>query len=140
MIYLRSSVVLACMLVVGCASVHSRILKSADTLESSASTFVGQAGRDFPHAVDFARETHAFLATVDHAGDSAVLLAYEHVWDEYHALREEVERSNSPAASVDFKPVTQAFSSVARDVHGYSDADASIYARGGFQHDPYYDP
>jgi len=140
MIYLRSSVVLLVMTVAGCATVHSSMMKSADNLRSSASAFAGDAGRDFPRAVEFASETHYFLAAVDHAGDREVISAYERLWDEYHALREDVERSNSQEAKVDFKHVTQAFTSMARDVRGYSDADGSIYARGGFQHDPYYDP
>jgi hypothetical protein len=27
-----------------------------------------------------------------------------------------------------------------RDMSGYVDADSALYARGGYQHDPYYDP
>jgi hypothetical protein len=33
-----------------------------------------------------------------------------------------------------------ALNHVALDIRGYADADGSVYARGGFPHDPYYDP
>ncbi|SRR5581483_391933 len=125
---------------VGCATVHSSMMTSANKLGSSAYAFVGDAGRQFPHATEFAWQVQHFLQTVDRAGDRQVILAYEQLWDAYHALREEVEHSGSQHAQVDFKPVTQAFTHVARDIHWYADADSSIYARGGFQHDPYYDP
>jgi hypothetical protein len=138
-IYLRSSVVLLSMMVVGCATVHSRMMKSADILGSNATAFAGHAGRNFPRAIEFASETQSFIATVDHGGDREVISAYERLWNEFHALREDVGRSNGPGAQVDFEPVSQAFANVARSVSGYSDADGSIYARGGFQHDPYYD-
>jgi len=55
-------------------------------------------------------------------------------------LQDEVEHSGSRRAEVDFEPVTQAFTYVARGMRRYADADTSVYARGGFQHDPYYDP
>jgi hypothetical protein len=38
------------------------------------------------------------------------------------------------------KPVTRAFRDVVRGISGYADADSALYARGGYQHDPYYDP
>jgi hypothetical protein len=137
---LRSSIILVLMTLVGCATVHSSMMRSANNLGSSADAFADEAGRHFPHAVEFARQAHYFLETLDRAGDREVISAYEGLWDAYHALRDEVARSSSPGAEVDFKPVTQAFTYVARDIRGYADADSAIYARGGFQHDPYYDP
>lgn len=115
-------------------------MTSADKLELSANAFVGDAGRQFPRAAGFAWQAHHFLETVDRAGDRQVILAYGQLWNEYQALREEVERSSSQPAQVDFKTVTQAFTHLARDIRGFADADNSLYARGGFQHDPYYDP
>jgi hypothetical protein len=128
------------MILVGCATVHSRTMKSADILGASASAFAGHACRNFPRAIEFASETQSFIATVDHRGDREVISAYERLWDEFHALREDVGRSNGPEAQIEFKTVSEAFANVERNVRGYSDADGSIYARGGFQHDPYYDP
>ena len=140
MFYIRSSLVPLLMALVGCATVHSSIMRSADNLGSSASTFAVDAGRDFPHAYEFSNQAGYFLETVDRASDREVLSAYEHLWAEYHALRYEVEHSGNQHAVVDFKPVTQAFTHVARDIRGYAGADSALYARGGFQHDPYYDP
>jgi hypothetical protein len=125
---------------VGCATVQSSMMRSADNLGSSANAFAGDAGRPFPHAAEFASQARYFLETVDRAGDREVISAYERLWDAYHALRDEVERSGSRRAEAGFKSVTQEFTYVARDIRGYADADSSIYARGGFQHDPYYDP
>lgn len=140
MIAIRGSIVPVLITLVGCATVHGSMMRSADNLGSSANAFAGEASRDFPHAAEFASLANYFLATVDRAGDREVISAYEGLWNAYHALRYEVERSGSRQAQVDFKPVTEAFTYVARDIRGYADADGSIYARGGFQHDPYYDP
>ncbi len=140
MIETRPCVIWALMTLVGCATVHSSMMKSAGNLGSSADVFVGDAGGDFPHAVPFASQAHRFIDTVDREGDRKVISAYERLWDSYSALRDEVERSGSPQSQADFKPVAQAFAAVVRDMHGYAGADSSVYARGGFQHDPYYDP
>jgi hypothetical protein len=140
MIDIRSSIIPVIMTLVGCVTVHSSMMRSANNLELSANAFAVDEGHHFPHATEFASRAHYFLETVDHAGDREVISAYEHLWDAYHALRDEVERSGSQRAEFDFKSLTQAFTYVARDIRGYADADSSIYARGGFQHDPYYDP
>ncbi len=127
----------------GCATVRTSMLSSAGTLESSANAFLGQAseaGRAIPHAADFAADAHHFVETVNRAGDREVMLTYEHLWDAYHTLRDEVAASGSERARIDFEPVTRAFAGVALDIRGYADADSALYARGGFQHDPYYDP
>jgi hypothetical protein len=124
----------------GCATTHSTMMRSANDLERSVDAFVSDTGRNFPDALEFANQAHHFLETVDCADDREVIRAYEHLWDRYHALRHEVERSGSRQAQVDFKPVTRAFVYLVRDIRGYADADSSVYARGGFQHDQYYDP
>ena len=139
MIDIRLSAIALLVSLVGCATVRSSMMTSANKLGSSATAFVGDAGRQFPHAAEFAFQAHDFLETVDRAGDRQVILAYGQLWDAYQALREEVERSGSQQAQGDFKTVTQAFTYVARNIRGYADADSALYARGGFQHDPYYD-
>jgi len=139
MIDIRLSAIALLVSLVGCATVRSSMMTSANQLGSSATAFVGDAGRQFPHAAEFAFQAHDFLETVDRAGDRQVILAYGQLWDAYQALREEVERSGSQQAQGDFKTVTQAFTYVARNIRGYADADSALYARGGFQHDPYYD-
>ena len=140
MIDVRRNVIPVLVALAGCATTHSAMMSSADDLERSTDAFVSDAGREFPDAREFANLEHHFLETVDRAGDREVISAYEHLWDAYHAIRHEVERSGSLQAQADFKPVTQAFIYVVRDIRAYADADSAVYARGGFQHDQYYDP
>jgi hypothetical protein len=144
MIIVRSTVIATSAWVLvalaGCATTHSNMRTSAGRLERSADTFARETRAYFRDAPEFAGQAHDFRETVDRAGDRDVILAYEQLWRSYYALRHEVERSDSRQAQVDLKPVTQAFRDVVRDIPGYADADPAIYARGGFQHDQYYDP
>ena len=144
MIFVRSSVVVTSALVLltlgSCATTHNNMMTSAGRLERSADAFAGYTRGDFPDAREFADQAHDFRETVDRAGDREVILAYEQLWRSYQALRHEVERSDSRQAQVDLKSVTRAFRDVVRDISGYADADSALYARGGYQHDPYYDP
>ena len=125
---------------VGCVTAHSDMIRSVNNLQRNASTFVGNPGNQFPHASQFVGQADSFLETVQSAGDREVILAYDRLWDMYHVLRAEVARSGSRQAEIEFKPLTQAFSYIVLDMQGYANADAVVYARGGFQHDPYYDP
>jgi hypothetical protein len=144
MIVVRSSVIVVSAWVLvaltSCASVHNNMMTSADRLERSADAFASDTRGYFRDAPEFADQAHGFLETVDRAGDREVILAYEQLWRSYQALRHEVERSDNRQAQVDLKPVTRAFRNVVRNMSGYADADSALYARGGFQHDPYYDP
>jgi hypothetical protein len=144
MIVVRSSVIVMSALVLvalaSCATTHSNMMASVGRLERSADAFASDTRGYFRHAPEFADQAHDFRETVDRAGDREVILAYEQLWRTYQALRHEVERSDSRQAQVDLKPVTRAFRDVVRDISGYADADSALYARGGYQHDPYYDP
>jgi hypothetical protein len=111
---------------------------SAGRLERSADAFARDTRGYFRDAPEFADQAHDFRETVERAGDREIILAYEQLWRSYQVLRHEVERSDN--RQVDLKPVRQAFQDVVRDISGYADADTALYARGGFQHDPYYDP
>jgi hypothetical protein len=116
------------------------MMTSAGRLERSADAFAGYTRGNFRDARELSDQAHDFRETVDRAGDREVISAYEQLWRSYQALRHEVERSDSRQAQVDFKSVTSAFRDVVRDMSGYADADSALYARGGYQHDPYYDP
>ena len=144
MIVVRSGVIVTSALVLvtlgSCATTHSNMVTSAGTLERSADAFASDTRGIFRNAREFADQAHAFGETVDRAGDREVILAYEQLWRRYQALRYEVERSDSPQAQADLKSVTWAFRDVVRNISGYADADSAVYARGGYQHDPYYDP
>jgi hypothetical protein len=144
MIVVNNSVIATSALVLvalaSCATIHSNTVTSADKLERSADAFAINTHGYFRAAPALAVHAHDFRETVEHAGDREILSAYEQLWRSYNALRYEVERSDSQQAQVDLRPVTQAFRDIARDMSGYADADSAIYARGGYQHDPYYDP
>jgi len=119
---------------------HSNMMTSVGRLERSADAFASETRGYFRDASEFADQAHDFRETVDRSGDREVILAYEQLWRTYQALRHEVERSDSRQAQVDLKPVTRAFRDFVRDISGYADADSALYASGGYQHDPYYDP
>jgi hypothetical protein len=134
--YATSALVLVAL--ASCATTQSNMMASVDRLERSADEFDTDTHGYFRNAAEFADQAHDFRATVDRAGDREVIVAYERLWRSYQALRQEVQGSDSPQAQVALKPVTQAFRGVVRGVSGY--ADSAVYARGGYQHDPYYDP
>jgi hypothetical protein len=121
-----------------CATTQSNMMTSVGRLERSVDAFDTDTHGYFRNAAEFADQAHDFRTTVDRAGDREVIVAYERLWRGYQALRQEVQGSDSPQAQVALKPVTQAFRGVVRGVSGY--ADSAVYARGGYQHDPYYDP
>ena len=137
----KSSVImtsaLALVAVAGCAT-NSNMTASADSLERSADAFARDTRGYFRDAPEFADQAHVFRETLGRAGDREIVLAYEQLWRSYQVLREEVGRSDNQ--QVDLKPVRQAFRDVVRGMSAYADADTALYARGGFQHDPYYDP
>lgn len=121
----------------GCAT-NSNMAASAGRLERSADAFARDTRGYFQDAPEFAGEAHDFRETVERAGDREIILAYEQLWRSYQVLRNEVGHSDHRQA--DLNPVRQAFRDVVRDITWYADADTALYARGGFQHDPYYDP
>jgi hypothetical protein len=141
---LKSNVVATSALVLltlaSCATTRTQMMTSAGRLERRADAFASDTRGYFRDAPEFADQAHDFRETVDRAGDRDVILAYEQLWRTYQVLRHEVERSDSPQARVDLKSVTEAFRDVVRDIRGYADADSALYARGGYQHDPYYEP
>jgi hypothetical protein len=141
MLIVRSSIIVTSALVLvtlaGCAT-NSNMVASAGRLERSADAFARDTRGYFRDAPEFADQARDFRETVERAGDREIILAYEQLWRSYQVLRYEVERSDN--RQVDLHPVRQAFRDVVRDITWYADADTALYARGGFQHDPYYDP
>ena len=132
-----------------CATTHGRMIRAADGLERNAAAFDSDTRYEpdptysatgyFRGAREFVEEAHDFRQTVDSVGDREVIFAFQHLWHSYHALRDEVDRLHSRHARADLKPVTEAFVDVQRIVkNGYSYADSSLHASGGYQFDPYY--
>lgn len=140
---------LAAVLLAGCATTHTRTARAAERLERSAEAFVAgtcyqpNAGcstkRYLPAARAFADQAQGFGQTLHSAGDQEVVLAFERLWRSYHTLRDDVYRSHDRLARANLKSVTRAFIDVQRHVkNGYSYADPTLYASGGYTFDPYY--
>lgn len=140
---------LAIALVAGCETNHTRTAGAADKLEQRIDAFAAGACYQSSAACFspeqlaavqwFADQVQEFRETCVYGGDQDVVFAFQHLWHTYHALRDEVYRPRDRQLQVEFKPVTQAFVEVQRDVkNGYSYADPSLYASGGYVFDPYY--
>jgi hypothetical protein len=137
---------LALVLLAGCTAVHTRTVKAADELVHSADAFA--AGSCFepngvlstnPAACRFADQAHVFRLTLDRQGDQDVVLAFQSLWRSYRALRDETYHLRDDRARTQLQPVTEAFVGVQRNViSGYSHADPTLYASGGYLLDPYY--
>lgn len=119
----------------GCVTTHGNLSSSAERLERSADELRADARDDNAHggyyrdAQEFADETHDFRrALTDRDTDRGdVKAAFRDLSDRYHALRDEVERSSDRDAELDFKPVTEAYLDVEREMRRYEDNDR--YAR-----------
>ena len=140
---------LAVVLFAGCETTHTRTARAADKLEQRIDTFAAGACYQSSAACSsrqqlaaarwFAGQVQEFRETCENGGDQEVVFAFQRLWRSYHALRDEVYRLRERQLKVDFKPVTQAFVDVQRDVkNGYSYADPTVYASGGYVFDPYY--
>ncbi len=125
----------------GCATTrHGGLDDSADRLDANAQLFAQDAAAA-PHgydentsytedARDFADRAHEFHRTVEDPGaDKAdVQAAFADLSRSYHALRDDVQHSDSDYARHDLAPVTQAYLDVEDDMGGaepsrYSDAE-----------------
>jgi hypothetical protein len=122
----------------GCATTsHGNLVRSTDRLERSADALArdDRGGRDFSgtsysrEADELANEAHDFRRAVeDRQGDRRDLdSAFESLSRAYHALRDDVDRSQSRDAQLDLKPVTEAYLDVEREMGGYPAHDR--YAR-----------
>ena len=118
----------------GCATTGGNLTSSADRLERSAVELQRDARDDassgyYRDAQEFANETHDFRRTLDdrRADRDDLQDAWRDLSGRYHALRDEVERSHDRNAEVDFKPVTEAYLDVEREMRRVADRDH--YAR-----------
>ncbi|HEX7114690.1 MAG TPA: hypothetical protein VF193_06130 [Steroidobacter sp.] len=105
----------------GCAATQGRLANSAERLERSAYELEQEArdedGGYRRDAEEFAEETRSFRRMIeDRADDEEIAEAFEDLSRRYHALRDEVERSSDADAERDFRPVTQAYLDVEREM------------------------
>lgn len=125
----------------GCATTHGDLNSSADRLDQNAQAFAedsAEAPRGYSESTgyeedarDFADRAHEFRRTVENEGgdDSDVRASFDELSRSYHALRDDVQRSDDRDARHDLRPVTQAYLDVEDDMGGarapsrYSDED-----------------
>lgn len=107
----------------GCVTTHGNLATSAERLERSAAELRADARADgssgyYRDAQQFADEARDFRrALEDRDMDEDDLHdAFRDLSGRYHALRDEVERSRDREAELDFKPVTQAYLDVEREM------------------------
>ena len=129
----------------GCAtSPHGNLSRSADRLEDNAVALARHDGGRYSgtsysrEADEFAEQARDFnLAVRDSRADRRDLdTSFERLSRSYHALRDDVDRSDSREAQLDLKPVTEAYLDVEREMGGYKADDRDRYARDR-AHDPY---
>ncbi len=127
----------------GCATTtaRSKLADAATNLETDANALARDSGdeltregardrddygrTDYPReygrdAEALARDAHELRAAVeDNASDSEVRAAFDRVARSYHAVRDEVEHSESVQARRDLDPVTDSYRTVEREVGVY---------------------
>jgi hypothetical protein len=120
----------------GCASSpHGNLARSADRLEHNSAVLArddrgGRSSSTYSReADDLAEKARDFrMAVMDSRADRRDLdVAFESLSRTYHALRDDVDRSDSRDAQLDLKPVTEAYLDVEREMGGYRASDR--YAR-----------
>jgi hypothetical protein len=109
----------------GCATTHGSLSSSADRLERSADMLARDAqGESYSReASELADQAEDFRRTVldRRADDGEVRDAFEVLSRDYHALRDEVDRSNDREAATDLRSVTEAYLDIEREMGGFDD-------------------
>jgi hypothetical protein len=118
----------------GCVTTHGNLATSAERLERSAAELRADARNDgssnyYRDAQEFADETRDFRRALDDRDTDREDLndAFRDLSGRYHALRDEVERTHDREAELGFKPVTEAYLDVEREMRRVGDRDR--YAR-----------
>jgi hypothetical protein len=109
----------------GCATTHGNLSTSAQRLERSADLLARDARGDgyAREADELADQAKDFRSTVldRRADDEEVRDAFEVLSRDYHALRDEVDRSDDRDAVADLRPVTEAYLDIEREMGGFDD-------------------
>ncbi|WP_129642518.1 hypothetical protein [Peristeroidobacter agariperforans] len=119
----------------GCATTGGSLSSSASRLERNANALHDEAQDDDARsgfqrdARELAEEAREFRRTVEDRSSSKEDMreAFSDVSKRYHAMRDEVERSQSREAEQEFRPVTEAYLDVEREMRSRDD-DRDRYA------------
>ncbi|MBM0107235.1 hypothetical protein JM946_21065 [Steroidobacter sp. S1-65] len=126
------------MAVGGCATTGGNLSSSANRLERSAFALEDEARDDGERsgfrrdARELAEEAREFRRVVEDrdSSDEDVRDAFNDVSRRYHAMRDEVDRSDSRDASEDFQSVTEAYLDIEREMQSRDGRrDRDRYAR-----------
>jgi len=136
-----SAALAACLLIglSGCATTaRSNMSTSADRLEHNANLLADDVrSADYPSG--YVRDVHMladdardFRRTVEDraSSDGDVKAAFERLSRSYHAVRDEVDHSDSRTARGDLQPVTDSYLDIEREMGGYPalhEHHASVY-------------
>jgi hypothetical protein len=113
----------------GCVSTGGSLTSAAERLERSADALQDDADDDRVSS-DYSRDAQALAAEARdfrqaiedrRADEDDVEEAFRDLSRRYHAVRDEVERSDSRDAELDLKPVTEAYLDVERAMSRYGD-------------------
>ena len=113
---------------------RSNLSNSADRLEHDANALARDTrAADYPagyvhDAHVLADDAREFRDTVGdrRATDTDVKVAFERLSRSYHAVRDEVDHSDSRTARADLRPVTDSYLDIERDMGGYPERRASV--------------
>jgi hypothetical protein len=119
--------------VAGCATTSSSLDKSSERLERSALELQDEArdqnvGSDYRRdAQELANEARDFRRTISDrdADRDDVRDAFQDLSKQYHALRDDTERSREPALEDEFEDVTEAYLDIEREMGKDRDRVAS---------------
>lgn len=108
----------------GCATTGANLTSSANRLERSAYALQDEARDEGARsgfrrdAKELAEEARDFRRVVEdrRSSDDDVHDAFSDLSKRYHAMRDEVERSDSREAASDFRSVTEAYLDVEREI------------------------
>jgi outer membrane murein-binding lipoprotein Lpp len=127
---LVTAAVAAAVSLAGCVTTQGNLASSAERLERSTAELRSDARNDGSSAYhrdaqQFAEEAREFRRTIEdrRADDDDVQDAFRDLSGRYHALRDEVERSRDRDVELDFKPVTEAYLDVEREMRRVGDRD-----------------
>jgi hypothetical protein len=131
----------ALFLAAGCITTRGSPTSSAERLEHNADALARDAGT-VPAGADYstafardarqlADDTHAFRRVAEDrtTHDEDVRMAFKRVSQDYHQLRDDVDRTDSREVHADLKPVTDAYLDVEREMGGYPVRHASATDR-----------
>lgn len=118
----------------GCVTTQGNLTSSAERLERTSEALRADSRNDgssayYRDAQAFAEEARDFRRTLEDRDTDKDDLngAFRDLSGRYHALRDEVERTRDRQAELDFKPVTEAYLDVEREMRRVGTRDR--YAR-----------